>query len=313
MGCDVITIAAGRAQAGWPSSVAGPPPASMSAPDYAGALEAVLVQWAADGVLSVQLNRPEKMNAFNSTLWKEVRTTFEFVKEDADVRVVVISAVGKNFTAGLDLSDMSGGEPDKDVGRRAMATREHVLEIQECFNRIEDCGKPVIGCAHGACIGAGIDLLSACDIRYCTTTTKFSIKEVDVGLAADVGTLQRLPKIVGNDSIVRELAYTARMFSADEAEKMGLMGRVFADKEAMDVAAGELAVLIASKSPIAVSGTKRNLLYSRDHSVAEGLEYVATWNAAMLQTQDMMVAMKAFFKKDKDGPKFRPLAPLSKL
>lgn len=276
--------------------------------------EAVRVSWPTDGVLSVELHRPTKMNAFNGSMWTEIREVFRMVAGDTAVRCVVISAAGKNFTAGLDLAAVGGGgKGEPDVGRKAYAMREHVLEIQDSFNAIEECGRPVIGCAHGACIGAGIDLLCACDIRYCSADTKFCVKEVDVGLAADVGTLQRLPKIVGNDSTVRELAYTARMFFAEEAQQMGLMGKVFADVPTMAEAALQLASLIASKSPIAVSGTKRNLIYARDHTVAEGLEYVATWNAAMLQTEDMLVAMKAFMTKDPAGPKYRPLGPPAKL
>jgi delta(3,5)-delta(2,4)-dienoyl-CoA isomerase len=242
--------------------------------------ETLLVTWASEGVLSVMINRPERSNAMNGTFWIECRDCFARVRTDNDVRAAVVFAAGRNFTAGLDLQD-PGGHSDpgqKDVGRKAYAMHDSILEVhQASFNSIEDCAKPVIIATHGACIGGGIDMMCACDIRMCTADAKFCIKEVDVGLAADVGTLQRLPKIVGNDSKVRELAYTARVFMAEEAQSIGLVGDVHPDQESMMAAAFEMATLIASKSPLAVSGTKRNLVYARDHTVAEGLEYVATW------------------------------------
>jgi enoyl-CoA hydratase/carnithine racemase len=248
----------------------------------------------------------------NGAFWAECRECFDRVKHDPAVKSVIITAAGKNFSGGLDMSDPGTGVgTEEDFGRRAYLMHDNILIIQAAFNSIEDCCKPVIACAHGACYGGAIDMITACDIRYSTKDTRFCIKEVDVGLAADVGTLQRLPKIVGNDSKVRELAYTARVFLSDEAKEMGLIGDVFADQAAMNAAALETACLIASKSPLAVSGTKRNLNYSRDHSVAEGLEYVATWNAAMLQSRDMLDAMKASMSKDKNskGPVYKPLAP----
>jgi len=203
-----------------------------AAPGYE--YETLAVTWLSDGVMSVSplrsahpaqphpisrsgvagwawqvmLNRPEASNAMNSLFWVECRECFRRIKDDHAVRAVVISGAGRNFTAGLDLKDAGGGGGPRqdDIGRRAYASHDHILEIQESFNAIEDCSKPVIACAHGACYGGGIDLLCACDIRLCAEGTQFCIKEVDVGLAADVGTLQRLPKIVGNDSKVRELA-----------------------------------------------------------------------------------------------------------
>ena len=256
------------------------------------------------------LNRPERMNAMNGQFWVECRDCFHRVKQDDDVRCCIISGAGRAFTAGLDLQDTGGGTGDiQDVGRRAYAMHDSIMEThQASFTAIEECAKPVIVCTHGATYGGGIDLMAACDIRMCAADTKFCIKEVDVGLAADVGALQRLPKIVGNDSKVRELAYTARVFEAAEALAIGLVGDVHETQEGMMAAALEMAELIASKSPLAVSGTKRNLIYSRDHTVAEGLEYVATWNAAMLQSRDMMDSMKAFMKKDGSLPEYRSLA-----
>jgi len=285
----------------------GIPETTMAAQQYQ--FETIAVEWLAEHVLSVMLNRPTKSNAMNSTFWGECLACFRAIKDDADVRAVVVTGAGKNFTAGLDVTD-PGNPMDtsiEDVGRRAYMVHEHVLEIQESFNSIEDCGKPVIIAVHGACYGGGIDMMCASDIRMCTKDTRFSIKEVDVGLAADVGTLQRLPKIVGNESKVRELAYTARMFTADEAHKLGMVGDVYDTQADMNKAALALAACIASKSPLAVSGTKLNLNYARDHTVRDGLNYVATWNAAMLQSRDLFDSMKASLSKGKVKPEYLPL------
>ncbi len=157
--------------------------------------------------------------------------------------------------------------------------------MQESFTAIEKCPQPVIAAVHSACIGGGVDLLCACDIRYASKDSFFSIKEVDVGLAADVGTLQRMPKIVGNEGFVRELAYTARRFDAKEAFERGFITRVLECKDATLKAALETAEVIASKSPVAVVGTKRFLVHARDHTVQEGLEYAANWNMVMLETE----------------------------
>lgn len=180
-----------------------------------------------------------------------------------------------------------------------------VLQFQDSFTSIERCPKPVVAAIHGACIGGGVDLISACDVRYATKDAFFQIKEVDVGLAADVGTLQRLPRIVGGDSLVRELCYTARKLGADEALRCGLVSRLLEDKDAVVAAAVQTAELIAEKSPVAVQGTKHNLIYARDHSVPESLRYMATWNAAMLQSEDVMKAAVAAISKEK--PKFKKL------
>jgi len=251
-------------------------------------------------VLHVILNRPQALNAMNNAFWADCKTCFDMIDKDSEVRAVVVSSAARIFTAGLDLKegglDAIGGK-HADPARRAFHARKHILEIQDSFNAIERCSKPVIAAVHGLCVGGGVDMLSACDIRYCSEDAEFTIKEVDVGLAADVGTLQRFPKIVGNDSLVRELAYSARRFGAKEAKEMGFVGRVFANKEATVDAAVKLAIEIASKSPIAVTGTKQVLNYSRDHSVEEGLRMVALWNASMLQTTDIPVAVTAAQKK----------------
>ncbi|KAM5296067.1 delta(3,5)-Delta(2,4)-dienoyl-CoA isomerase, mitochondrial [Glossophaga mutica] len=251
-------------------------------------------------VLHVQLNRQEKRNAMNRAFWREMVECFNKITQDADCRAVVISGAGKMFTAGIDLMDMASDilQPQgDDVARTSWHLRNLITRYQEAFNVIEKCPKPVIAAIHGGCIGGGVDLITACDIRYCAQDAFFQVKEVDVGLAADVGTLQRLPRVIRSQSLVNELAFTARKMMADEALSSGLVSRVFPDKEVMFEAAFALAAEISSKSPVAVQGTKINLLYSRDHSVAEGLNYMMSWNMSMLQTQDIVKSVQATLEK----------------
>eukprot|EP00929_Paragymnodinium_shiwhaense_P056606 TRINITY_DN28334_c0_g1_i1.p1 TRINITY_DN28334_c0_g1~~TRINITY_DN28334_c0_g1_i1.p1 ORF type:complete len:300 (+),score=73.34 TRINITY_DN28334_c0_g1_i1:75-902(+) len=262
--------------------------------------ETLLVSQTASGVCTVTLNRPNKGNAFNPALWKEVRECFQAIAQDTTIRCVVLRAAGKHFTVGLDL--MASGDilqGDGDAGRRAWALKNHVAELQASYTAFEKCPQPVIVAVHGACVGAGIDLSCAADIRMCSEQAWFCIKEVDVGLAADVGTLQRLPKVIGNASLAAELCYTARRFEAKEAKDMGLFSHLFPDQETLDKKAAELAEVIAAKSPVAIAGTKANILYSRDHTVADSLDYIAVWNSAMLQSQDLQTAIMASMQKEK--------------
>lgn len=262
----------------------------------------------ATGVMHVELNRPKKLNAMNGTFWTEIRECFTQLASDTDCRAIVLSARGRIFTAGLDIKDGSQSilsKNAKDIGRKALAIRKSIFTAQEAFSVIEKCPQPVIAAVHSGCVGGGVDLITACDIRYCSEDSWFTIKEVDVGLAADVGTLQRLPKVVGNDSLVRELAFTARRFDSQEALQFGLVSRVLADKQKLLDAAISTATLIATKSPIAIYGTKVNLNYSRDHSVKDGLDYMATWNMSMLQSKDFYTAIVAGMQKKK--PKFAKL------
>ncbi|XP_061575816.1 delta(3,5)-Delta(2,4)-dienoyl-CoA isomerase, mitochondrial isoform X1 [Cololabis saira] len=254
----------------------------------------------AESITHVELNRPEKRNAMNKAFWSEMVDCFTEIAEDPECRVVVVSGAGKIFTAGIDLMDMASDvlqPPGDDTARVSWNMRKIITKYQNTFSVIEKCPKPVVVAVHGACVGGGVDLITACDIRLCTQDAWFQVKEVDIGLAADVGTLQRLPKVMGNRSLVNELALTARKMYADEAKSSGLVSRVFADKEAMMAGALEMAGEIAGRSPVAVQGTKINLIYSRDHSVAEGLDYMANWNMSMLQTQDVMKSAQASMEK----------------
>ncbi|KAI8884967.1 ClpP/crotonase [Backusella circina FSU 941] len=251
-----------------------------------------------DGVAQVILNRPKKLNAFNDQQVNDVRDTFRAINDDDSIKVVVVSGSGRMFTAGLDLSEtqlksLGTGDP----ARAAFKNRGHIQNFQNAFTAIEECSKPVIAAVHSACFGAGVDLITACDIRYCTKDAFFCVKEIDVGLAADVGSLQRLPKVIGNHSLVRELCYTGRNMYAKEALECGFVNKVEENYDALLAEALKVAKNIASKSPVALVGTKHLLNYSRDHSVAEGLAYTVTWNAAMLNTEDIPLSIQAFVTK----------------
>ncbi|BGO92429.1 hypothetical protein NBRC10512_007511 [Rhodotorula toruloides] len=250
------------------------------------------------GVLQVTLARPP-VNAYNSELSAELQRHFERASGDPDVRCVVLrSDLDKGFTAGLDLFATNLLPEADDPARAALALRQHIIFLQQAVSSIQNCDKPVVAAVHGICFGAGVDLFSACDVRLCAEGTVFSIKEVDIGLAADIGSLQRLPRVTGNASLLYELALTARNFGPPEAEKLGLVSRVVGGgKKGVQEAAMELAKVIASKSPIATLSTKHLLNYSREHTVEEGLRYTQAWNMAMVQASDVPASFQAFTQK----------------
>ena len=253
-----------------------------------------------DSIAHVQINRPEKVNAMNAAFWEEIVDIFQWIDDTDAVRAVVISGAGKHFSAGIDLMMLASlaGQMGKDVGRNARFLRKTIQRLQASFTAVDNCRKPVLAAVQGYCIGGAIDLISACDMRYCSSDAQFSIKEIDMGMAADVGTLQRLPRIIG-DGMMRELAFTGRNVAADEALRIGLVNRVYDDQAALMDGVFAIAREIAAKSPIAVAGTKEMLSYMRDHRIDDGLDYIATWNAAMLQSEDLRVAVAAHMSKQK--------------
>jgi len=260
-------------------------------------------------VVSVEMNRPKRMNAINKEMWTEIGDVFTKLGDDENCRVVVLTAAGKMFSSGIDLADLSQLASivysDDDIGRKSMFMYKNIRNLQDLFTTLEKCRKPIIGCIHNACVGAGVDLITATDIRLCSEDAWFCVKEVDMGIAADVGTLQRLPKVIGSQSLVNDLCLTARRMPSSEAEKCGLVSTVFSTKEDMMTSALEMAANIASKSPVAVQGTKMNLVYSREHSVEEGLDEIARWNMTMLQSEDVMKsAMAAMDKSNTEPPEF---------
>jgi delta(3,5)-delta(2,4)-dienoyl-CoA isomerase len=245
------------------------------------------------------------------SMWLNLSSIFRQLSHDPSVRVVILTGAGdRAFTAGLDVQAASEGgalasTSTDDSARKANALRRHILEFQSCITDIEKCEKPVIAVLHGVSFGLALDMSLACDIRVSTTTTRFSVKEVDIGIAADIGTLSRLPHSVGNLSWVKDIALSARIFGSDEALQHGLVSSVYKDKQEAVAEATKLASLIASKSPVAVLGTKEIINYSRDRPISEGLNYTAVWNAAMLQTADVKDAMMSGLKKT--TPKFSKL------
>jgi 2,4-dienoyl-CoA reductase (NADPH2) len=248
-----------------------------------------------DHIATIKLNRPDKANAMNLAMWHEIRQAFKWVDATPEARVAILEGEGKLFTSGIDLQLMMGmgDQIQNDCEARTRENlRQVILDLQDTLTSLERCRKPVLAAIHGACIGGGIDLICCADMRYCTSDVSFSIKEIDMGMTADVGTLQRLPKLIG-EGMARELAYTGRKFSADEALQMRLVNRVFDSREALQDGVREIAATIAAKSPLSIRGVKEIITYSRDHSVADGLSYVATWNAAMLLSNDLQEAMMA--------------------
>jgi len=249
-----------------------------------------------DHIAWLTLNRPEKGNAITPDFFSEIKDTFQVMSDDSDVRVVVLKANGKHFTTGLDLmaaADIFG----KALGNKELF-RNAIIELQESMNAVEKCRKPVIAAAHGLCIGAGIDLLSACDIRIAEKNTTFSIRETKIAIVADLGTLQRLPYIIGYGWF-NELALTGRNFSADEARKIGFITHMCDGNAALLEKANTIATEIAENSPQTVQNIKEVVQYSRDNGVYAGLAYVSQKNAAILPSDDLQEAMAAFLEKRK--------------
>ena len=251
----------------------------------------------AEKIAHLTLNQPKSFNAMQPTFWRELVEAFEVIN-NSDARVTVIDAAGKHFTSGLDIQAFLelGLNEKKDVGRRAENLRQQILLMQRSFNTIEKARMPVIVAVHGACIGGGVDMISACDIRYATEDAFFSIHEINIGMAADVGTLHRLPYLMP-DGLVRELAYTGRRLGGSEAAACGLVNNTFPDRDSLIAHVMDVAQEIAEHSPIALSGTKEMLTYSRDHNVSDSLNYVATWNSAMLQSADFAEGIEAQVEK----------------
>ncbi len=252
-----------------------------------------------DHIARITLNRPDKANAMNLAMWHEIRRAMVWADESPDVRVAIIDGAGANFTSGIDLNMMMRvGKTIEDPceARTRENLRRLILDLQDTLTSIERCRKPVIAAIHGACIGGGIDLITCADMRYCTRDAVFSVKEIDIGMTADVGTLQRLPKLI-SPGMTRELAYTGRRFDANEAGAMGLVNNVFDSRASLTAGVTEIAKTIAAKSPLSIRGNKEMLNYARDHSVADGLNYVATWNAAMLLSADLQEAAMANMEK----------------
>jgi len=265
-------------------------------------------------VATVWLDRPEARNAMGVDLWRDLPVAMEAVSRDQRVRAVVIAAKGPHFSVGLDLKAMgnllagggSSAEADgaaapPSMAARARGARSEVLRLQDSITAVARCPKPVIAAVHGYCIGGGVDLIAACDIRLASADAVFSVREAKMAIVADLGSLQRLPGIISAGHLA-ELAYTARDISAERAKEIGLVNDVAEDAEGVLKASRALAAEIAANSPVAVQGTKAVLAANDGRTVAEGLDYVATWNAGMLASDDLVEAVTAFMEKR--TPKF---------
>ena len=240
------------------------------------------------------MNRPDKANSMSPDFWDDLPRLTGALDANPAIRAMVISGEGKHFSAGMDLSSfeqilaLTAAEP----ARGAHALRALIARLQDAFTSLERAHFPVIAAIHGACLGGAVDFVTACDMRLATRDAFFGIEEIHIGMTADVGTLQRLPKLIA-PGVARELAYTGRRFSADEAHGWGLCNSVHEDHGAVIEAAFDLARQIAEKSPLAIAGIKQASNYARDHSVADGLDQIATWNAGMLRPEDLQAALEA--------------------
>ncbi len=249
-------------------------------------------------IAQVRFNRPNKANALNQASWAEMPNLFQALSDNPEVRVVVLSGNGKHFCAGIDVQFFASINPAhiKDEARKRESVYHTILWLQRAVNAIEACRKPVIAAINGGCIGAGLDIAAACDFRLCSAEAYFVLKEIDLGMVADLGSLQRLPKIMP-DGMVRQMAYTGEPLGAAEAHRLGLVNQVYPEASDLKEQAFQMAWKIAEKSPLAIRGTKQVLNHAREHRVMDSLDYVATWNAATILGNDLMKAVQASFTK----------------
>lgn len=262
-------------------------------------------------VAHVKMCRPDKFNSMNKAFWSELPHLIDAISNDASARVIVLSGEGKHFCAGMDLANFTqgGNAPKAHLGMKKEASYRVTLDLQYTITCLEKARIPVIAAIQGACVGGGVDLATAADIRYCTKDAFFCIQEINIGMAADVGTLQRIPRLIP-EGIVRELAYTGRRFLSDEALKHGMVNKVFESHEEMMESVMKVANEIASKGPLAIAGTKESLNYGRDHTTEESLNHIALWNTAVGINDEMGAVFKA--KAEEKEAEFEDLLPRRK-
>ena len=248
-------------------------------------------------VATVELLGPGKGNAMGPSFWEETPGVFQSLDEMDDIRAVIVRGRGDNFSYGLDMKATSQELMPKISGNNLAKERTELRDLihdwQQAFTSIAECRKPVIAAIDGWCIGGGVNMIAACDIRVCTDDAKFSLREPRIAITPDVGALQRLPDIIG-EGATRLMAFTAGDYDADFALEVGLVERVFDDREALDEGVADITSEIAANAPLAVQGAKQVLNYCKDATEEAGLEYVATWNSAFLQSQDLGEAFAAF-------------------
>ena len=261
-----------------------------------------------NSIAHIRFNRPEKRNSMNEDFWTMFPKEVEELDDSGEIRALIVSSTGPHFSAGIDLSmfkdDIVESETDNEIGRSRGYFLQQLKFLQNAVSCLEAARFPVVTAVQGGCIGGGIDLITAADIRICTTDAFFLIEEINVGLAADIGTIQRLPKIIPA-GIAREWTMLGEKVSADRAKEVGLVSSLHDSHEEMMKNAFEIAEKLASKTPLAMWVTKETLNYSRDHTVKESLENVALWNAATLHKEDVMSTMMSKMQKKK--PEYRNL------
>jgi len=262
-------------------------------------------------VAHVKMCRPDEFNSMNKAFWSELPHLIDTISNDASARVIVLSGEGKHFCAGMDLANFTqgGNVPKAHLGMKKEAGYRVTLDLQYTITCLEKARIPVIAAIQGACVGGGVDLATAADIRYCTKDAFFCIQEINIGMEANVGTLQRIPRLIP-EGIVRELAYTGRRFLSDEALKHGMVNKVFESHEEMMESVMKVANEIASKGPLAIAGTKESLNYGRDHTTEESLNHIALWNTAVGINDEMGAVFKA--KAEKKEAEFEDLLPRRK-
>ena len=264
-----------------------------------------------EGIGHLVLNTGEDLNKMTMNFWYELPKILDEIDRDASLRVLILSSTGKHFCAGMDLKNFGtlGNDSEKktnvpDKARIGENLYRVAKELQDMLSKLEKLRIPVLAGIQGGCIGGGLDLVTAADMRFASKDAFFCIQEINIGMAADIGTLQRLPRVIPEGK-VRELAYTGRRMPAEEALEAGLVNKVYESHEEMVAGIKEMATVIASKSPLAVYGTKAILNFSRDHTIAEGLEYNALWSGAMLPQEDMAEAMMS--NMEKRDPEFKDM------
>jgi enoyl-CoA hydratase len=262
----------------------------------------------ADGIAHIRLSRPDALNTFVRAFWRELPEAIADLDRSATARVIVVSSTGRHFTAGIDLGVFRefGPAPGAEPGRTRAALMRTVEAMQETFTCLDRARMPVIAAIQGGCIGAGVDMVSACDMRYCTVDAFFAIHEINIGMTADVGTFPRLPHLIPQ-GMVRELAYTGRRLPAARAREIGLVNEVYETHEAMMAAVMATAAEIAARSPLAVWGSKEMINYARDHTIADGLRHIATWQAGMFHEPDLKEGLTA--QAEKRQPRYDDLLP----
>ncbi|TFW05332.1 enoyl-CoA hydratase [Oxalobacteraceae bacterium OM1] len=262
----------------------------------------------ADKIARLTLARPADMNTMQPQLWRELTHALQRLQREAPARVLVISSTGKHFTAGMALDVFGSGIALDD---RSAAGRANIVpqltDMQQAFNLIEQLRMPVIAAIQGGCVGGGVDMVSACDIRLATADAFFCIQEINIGMTADLGTLQRLPKLIP-EGIVHELAYTGRRLPAQRALAVGLVNEVFESQQAMLAAALQMAREIAEKPPVAIWGSKQAIHYARDHSTHDALQQMGWLQSGIWQTGNLVEAFQA--KQQGRAPVYTDLPPL---